>query len=178
MKKHQEQLDWKLLFGAMIVVLCLSYVVAYQRVGVNTGIFSSYMKDGYGYRKDKPVVDNIEKPKMIDLSIGKAWSWSMTRDYDDKKVIPKTVDAFTLTFTSTSTFSGTTDCNSFFGSYTDDGHNITFNEIGSTKMACENSQETEFLNSLKNVKEYKFSKSNDLVMILKENKGVMVFSLK
>ena len=174
MKKHQEHLDWKLLFGAMIVVLCLSYVVAYQKVSYENGIFSTLMSGKYINKSSE--MDN--KPRLSSLSIGKTWNWVMTKDYDDNVVTPKNKDEFTLMFNSMTSFGGTTDCNTFMGSYIDDGYKMSFTNIASTKKFCEDSQETEFVNSLQNVKEYKFSKSNELIMVLKDNKGVMIFKLK
>lgn len=41
-----------------------------------------------------------------------------------------------ITFTQDGQVNGTTGCNRFFGSYSQDGHAVSFSSIGMTKMAC------------------------------------------
>jgi heat shock protein HslJ len=68
------------------------------------------------------------------------WVWEKMA-MDGKTVAPKKPGVFTLTFTPDGRVSGTTDCNSFGGSYTAEDGTLSFGPLMSTKMYCEGSQE-------------------------------------
>lgn len=81
----------------------------------------------------------------------------------------------TIQFTSDQ-FSGNGGCNTFFGSYTRDGQNLTIAEnIGSTMMACAGSVmqfESTLLNTLPQVTNYRIE--NGLLHLLDENSTVLL----
>lgn len=84
--------------------------------------------------------------------------------------------AFTLRFNAQENrVSGTTDCNGFSGSYTvGDDNSLTFSPLAMTKMFCQDSQETEFVTPLSNVKSFMFAGSGALVLQLSDG-GTMLF---
>ncbi len=61
------------------------------------------------------------------------------------KTVPNKPGVFKLVFGDNGKISGTTDCNSFSGTYSLQGGTIDFGPFMSTKMFCEKSQEEEFL---------------------------------
>ena len=64
----------------------------------------------------------------------KTWTWQRTTYNNDTEVVPNEIEAFTLTFNEDGTYSGTTDCNSFNGSYTLEGSALTFGPPIATLM--------------------------------------------
>ncbi len=85
------------------------------------------------------------------------WVWEKTYNGTGPEadvanpITPNQQDAFTISFNADKTLSGTTDCNSFSGTYDmNEGGQIVFGNFMSTLMACEDSQEQEFLSMLKN----------------------------
>lgn len=88
----------------------------------------------------------------VDASVpeltGAPWVWRTTVVGGDAVVEPSSPDAFTLTFDADGSVSGTTDCNSFSGSYTLEGDVITVGPLASTKMFCADSQESQFTGAL------------------------------
>ncbi len=75
--------------------------------------------------------------------------------------------AFTLTFTADGRLSGTTDCNGFGGSYTTDGDgDFSLGELASTKMFCEDSQETDFTAALSTADRYAQPTPDGLILHL------------
>lgn len=97
----------------------------------------------------------IAKEQILKVLPNTTWVWVKT--YNDvgpatqgaTMVTPTKENAFTLTFTYDGNVSGTTDCNSFSGTYSIDEYNkIHFGSFMSTLMFCENSQEQEFISML------------------------------
>jgi heat shock protein HslJ len=121
------------------------------------------------------VVQNFEgeaDPSRMTLGI-KTWNWvSATRG--GKEIVPKQPDKFTLTFSDDETFSATTDCNSMGGSYTAKDGMISFGDIFSTKMFCQDSQETEVSALLTAAQSYRFTSKGELILTLKDG-GTAVF---
>ncbi|MBW2937099.1 META domain-containing protein [Aureisphaera sp. CAU 1614] len=80
------------------------------------------------------------------------------------------------------TIRGNTGCNSFFGSYALDLYALSFSDIGSTEMACDQpimDVENAFLNALNNTGSYDIQNrvltlysKNDRTVLLKANKEV------
>lgn len=116
----------------------------------------------------------VNNKSNIKISLdSKTWLWSETRE-GNSSVEPREKDAFVLTFKNDeASFSFSTDCNRGFGSYLKNGNDLSFSNMGSTKMYCEGAQEADFIQMLNEVKSYSFSESGDLV--LKTNSGFMVF---
>jgi heat shock protein HslJ len=84
----------------------------------------------------------------------------------------------TLNFISeTHKINGSGGCNSFFGTYADDGSSLAFSGIGSTKMACDDmTTETDFFSALGKVNTYKITGSRlylfstaGIIMVLQKN---------
>lgn len=95
--------------------------------------------------------------------------------YNDGTEINPTGDRFSITFLPGNRFSATTDCNSMNGSYVAADGAISFSQIGMTKMFCEDSQETEFLNILENTSSYHFTARGQLIFDLKFDSGTATF---
>lgn len=105
----------------------------------------------------------------------KKWNWVKTQMNDGKVVTPKVEGRFTLTFTKDGKVSVGTDCNSMGGTYTVKGKSLTFNQMMSTMMYCEGSQEGEFSKSLGEIASYMFTSKGELILEMKMDSGVMVF---
>jgi len=123
------------------------------------------------------VVQNFEgeaDPSRMSLGM-KTWKWISAQGSDNKVMVPKRADAFTLTFKDGGLFSATTDCNGVGGKYTVNNQKITFNEMMSTLMYCEESQEAEFNRLLSETESYHFTSKGELVFELKQNGGSALF---
>jgi heat shock protein HslJ/membrane-bound inhibitor of C-type lysozyme len=111
------------------------------------------------------------------LPILGTWSWQKTVMPNGTVVTPKKTDVFSLTFASDGQVSGTTDCNSFSGSYSQPTTGaITFGPLASTKMFCEGSQETDFITPFPQVRTYMIADSS-LTLKLKGG-GTITFKKK
>lgn len=109
------------------------------------------------------------------------WTWVSTQYNDGTTITPKKPKAFTITFakesfTATSgTISATTDCNSFGGEYTVSGSTITITKGISTLMACQGSQESDFLKAFTAIHSYHFTSKGELIFDLTLDSGIMTF---
>lgn len=124
------------------------------------------------------VVANFEgeaDPSRMTLGM-KKWDWTHALYNDGRKIVPKNVGVFSLTFNNNGTFSATTDCNSMGGSYSVGANKqITFSNMVSTLMFCEGSLEGEFSNLLQNTVSYSFTSRGELIFDLKFDSGTAVF---
>lgn len=93
----------------------------------------------------------------------KKWTWIKTIT-GSKTITPKKTTAFTLTFNTDKSLKGTTDCNSFFGSYKIASTTLSFGLLGATQMFCEGAQEGDFMKSLQGVKGYSIDTTNTLIL--------------
>ncbi len=115
-------------------------------------------------------------PSPIAALTGGVWVWTETRMASGEVVTPAKSGAFTVKFDSDeSDVMGTTDCNSFTGSFDATDETLTFGSLASTKMACENAQEAVFTGALTNVNTYLVTNENTLALVLKDAAGAMVF---
>lgn len=105
----------------------------------------------------------------------KTWVWISALYNDGKKVEPKKQGKFTVTFSIDGKVSGTTDCNSFGGSYTVTENRISFGDMFSTKMYCESSQEGDFMNLLRDATSFHFTSRGELILDLKFDSGSVTF---
>jgi heat shock protein HslJ len=122
------------------------------------------------------LVQNFEgeaDPSKMTLGM-KVWTWVRTEYSDGKKVSPKKVDAFTLTFNKDGTLSVKTDCNNMGGSYTVKGGALSFSNMVSTLMFCDGSQEGEFSAMLSAVTNYRFTSKGELILDLKAGEGTVI----
>ncbi len=114
-------------------------------------------------------------PEMMKLSM-KKWIWISALYNDEREVKPKKPDVFALTFEENGRFSATTDCNSLSGQYaTSTGNQIVFSNMMQTKMYCEGSDETEFVQFLSNTSSFHFTSKGELILDLKFDSGSVVF---
>lgn len=115
-------------------------------------------------------------PPGAEPLVGREWKWVMTQMNDGLELAPRDPQAFTVQFHADGSMNGTTDCNSFFGTYTVRETELTFGPIGSTKMFCENSQEAEFLRYLAEVGSYMIeAETGWLVLMVKFDSGSIIF---
>ena len=71
----------------------------------------------------------------------------------------------TISFSGDGTVDGNAGCNTFSGSYTADGSNLTFGPLASTKMACEGAKgtlETAFLGAIQATTTYEITDAGEL----------------
>lgn len=113
--------------------------------------------------------EKVANSSQMSLTM-KTWNWEKTEYNDGKIVIPKK-NVFTITFKNDGTFGATTDCNSIGGKYTTTESSITFKDMLSTLMACEDSQESDFRDTLGETMKYEFTSKGELVLNLKSDSG-------
>ncbi|MDD5711011.1 MAG: META domain-containing protein [Candidatus Colwellbacteria bacterium] len=94
----------------------------------------------------------------------KTWAWMGTQTDTGKMIKPAQAGAFTVSFSDDGRVSLKTDCNSMGGGYTAESDKITFNEIISTMMYCENSQENEFSVFLHETPSYRLTEAGELIL--------------
>lgn len=123
------------------------------------------------------VAQNFEgeaDPKLMKLPM-KTWRWISATYNNGESITPKNPDAFMLTFKENKTFSATTDCNGVSGGYTSRGTTLTFGEMTSTLMFCENAEETVFTGLLASAEAYHFTSKGELIVELNSKSGSMIF---
>ncbi len=123
------------------------------------------------------VVQNFEgeaDPVRMTLDM-QTWTWISTLYSNDKIVTPKKTKSFTLTFKKDGSFSATTDCNSMSGTYSGKDNKISFNDMASTLMYCDGSQEGEFAKMLQETQSYFFTSKGELIFDFKFDSGSMTF---
>lgn len=92
--------------------------------------------------------------------------WTLVSITTNKKIVAlKKANSFTITLNTDLSIKGTTDCNSYFGTFKLENTKVTFGPLGSTRMFCDGSQENEFMTALQDVKSYSLDKSNELVLV-------------
>lgn len=126
----------------------------------------------------KPPVTAVPKPTPAPTKTSlttKPWVWTKTQYSDDAVVTSKSPDKFVLTFKADNTFSLSTDCNGVGGNYTVKENTITFSDMISTQMFCEDSQEQAVTTMLTNTQSYLFTDTGNLVLVLKLDTGSMFF---
>jgi len=107
---------------------------------------------------------------------GPEWEWVKTQMNDGKIIAPTEAGVFMITLKEDGTITGKTDCNGFSGQYTMDDKKLSFGPFAATLMFCEGSQEGAFTTSLAEVESYFINENNELVLQLKMDSGVMIFS--
>lgn len=110
------------------------------------------------------------------MSLGmKTWVWQSALYNDGRTITPKRAGAFTLTLRSDGTFSAATDCNAVGGNYTATDTTLVFEQMMSTLMYCEGSQEKDFQDILSGTTGYHFTSKGELILDLKFDSGSAVF---
>lgn len=155
----------------LIVIIIL--VIAFY--AFNDYIYQEKQED---VTKEAPIVaENPEgeaDPARMTLDMTK-WNWIKAHYNDGREILPKKEKIFTLTFNKEGRFSATTDCNSMSGEYKAQQGAINFENIASTEMYCEGSQESEFAELLTNTTNYHFTSRGELILNLKFDSGSVVF---
>lgn len=113
-------------------------------------------------------------PKKMSLGM-KTWNFVSALYNGGTHIIPKKAGQFSLTFSKDGAFSATTDCNSMGGRYTATGSTIAFDQMISTQMYCEGSQESDFVQLLQKAGGYFFTSSGELILDLKFDSGSATF---
>ncbi|MCX6753021.1 MAG: META domain-containing protein [Candidatus Nomurabacteria bacterium] len=123
------------------------------------------------------VVQNFEGEADINkMNLNmKTWNWINTIYRDGKIIKPIKENIFSITFKKDNTFSVTTDCNSAGGEYLLNGNKIIFNNMMSTMMYCDGSQEGDFIKMLNETQSYMFTSKGELIFNLKPDTGSIVF---
>lgn len=103
------------------------------------------------------------------------WKW-VRSESDGVVLVPQNKDAFTLTFGIDGNARITTDCNTMSGQFDSRGYSITFNQLASTLMYCEGSQEAEFVKIIHAVHAYSITDTNELELRFGKS-GVATFVL-
>ncbi len=106
--------------------------------------------------------------------VGTSWTWLYTELEGGDRITAPSGDRFVLGFEADGRMSSITDCNTVSGSYLVDGDEIAFEQMVMTKMFCENSMESDYVNQLSSVVSYVIEGSL-LEMSLKDEGAVMVF---
>lgn len=117
----------------------------------------------------------VEADTLQPSFAGREWKWIRTVMNNDEVTVPKKQDAFVITFTEDGRFTGTTDCNNFFGQFEIEENKIMIGPVGSTRMYCEDSQEDIFLQFINEVDQYYISDEGLLIFQLKFDSGSMIF---
>lgn len=113
-------------------------------------------------------------PNRMSLDM-KKWEWVKTQMNDGKVTTPNKSGVFSLTFKKDGSVGVGTDCNSMGGKYITKGNTITFNQMMSTMMYCDGSQEQEFSKMLSEVGSYLFTSKGELILEIKMDSGTMIF---
>lgn len=100
-----------------------------------------------------------------------SWNWISTTNDDGTDILPVKDGAFTLLFDNNGTVRGTTDCNSFYGDYKTTDQSILFTPFATTRMACEDSQEADFISAIADAKDFSFDAEGNLALIQGDNKN-------
>lgn len=137
----------------------------YVQYDKRTGTIGEFVKDFEG------------EADVNKMNLGmKKWNWVKTQMNDGKVVTPKVEGKFTLTFNKDGKVSVGTDCNSMGGIYkVGEDKKIVFDQMMSTKMYCEGSQEQEFASALNEVGSYMFTSKGELILEIKMDSGSMIF---
>jgi heat shock protein HslJ len=124
--------------------------------------------------KGKLPADSVPVGASSDIE-NVTWVWTETIVNNDTSITPKRPGVFSITLTD-GNVAGKTDCNSFFSTYQigTDGV-ISFGPIGSTKMACEGSEEAIFTDFISKTSRYTLDANKNLVLLLEQDSGSVMF---
>lgn len=118
--------------------------------------------------------DEADTPTTVTLT-GQGWAWQRTEYTNGETVTPEDPSQYVAQFTEEKTFSSTTGCNNFAGSYTINGNSFSFGPIAATKRAClVPTLESEYGEMLSKVVSYRIE-GDLLVFLLSGRSGTMTF---
>lgn len=139
------------------MICCLMLVVTGLNGCENTG-------------REEQAREEQAEPARMTLQT-KTWYWEKTLYNDDTVHVPNEPGVFSLAFGQDGRVAITTDCNSMGGNYRVEGNQLQFEQMMSTRMYCEGSQEQLFSKMLENVSSYLFTDDGQLVLELKYDSG-------
>lgn len=163
-----------------------------SNVGAHAKVYAKKTDDGYTLYGKKDYYITIMPAASRKLPAGSvpvgdigaikgtSWLWQKTVMSDGSVVTPKVADKFTVTISTDGNISGTTDCNSFSGTYMlgSDGV-LSFGPFMSTLMYCDGSQEQVFVSAVQKTSSYSIdASSGTLVLNLTNNAGKVYFVKK
>lgn len=127
--------------------------------------------------EERPIVqDDFQNNDRFVIEKLTAHPWEFIRsEYDGTVMTPKQSGVFMLTFSPDNTFQVSTDCNALSGRYTLRGFSLTFDEIITTEMYCEGSQDSAFAQTLSEVHAYAVTERGDLELRFAKS-GVATFT--
>lgn len=157
-----------------------------NNVGAHAKVYAKKTTDGYTLYGSADYYVEITPKTQSKLPAGSipsgsgallqntTWVWQKTLVDGINAVSPNQSGLFTVSFGVDGNLSGKTDCNGFFGNYTpgSDGF-IKFGAFGMTKMYCEGSQESVFINAVQSMTNYSIDASGNLT--LKKGADTMYF---
>ncbi len=145
-------------------------------MGARAKVYARKTADGYTLYGNSDYFIEITSKKGEDLQaklMGSSWFWDKTNIDSGVTITPKQAGKFSLSFESDGRITGTTDCNSFFGNYgIENGMLTTFSNIGSTKMYCQDSQESLFITYLDKTVKLSIDRFGGLIMTLSDGSVV------
>lgn len=122
-------------------------------------------------------VADTKNTSAVEALSESVWVWQSTTLVNGETIAPRETGAFAITFGTDGRISGTTDCNSFSGSYSiGEEQSLAFGAFAVTKMFCMNSQEEAFTQDVSRSVRYSFSDAGSLVLVLRGDAGVMTFA--
>lgn len=163
--------DVSLFLNDSLIFTGTTNVIDTENVTSNTDSTSTTSKKDVNDTKN-----DTNNPKNNTVLIGNTWVWKETISSNGQKITPKQVGRFTLTFKD-GQVSGTTDCNSFGGSYESVNSNLKFGSMMSTMMACMNSQEAEYNQMINKISTYSLDEKGNLICRMSDS-GLMIFEKK
>lgn len=117
--------------------------------------------------------DNGEAdPQRMTLGMND-WKW-IKMVHAPRTITPQKEGVFGLKFGADNRVQIKTDCNAVSATYAQQGTKLSIGTIVSTKMACQNSQESIYVEMMSQVVSYSFTTKGELLLKLKDG-GVMTF---
>jgi len=120
------------------------------------------------------IVEGEADPAKMTLDM-KKWVWVSAKGKNGKAITPANPTKFTLIFAKDNLLSIGTDCNGGGARYEVKGTSITIDQMISTMMACEGSQEQEFNALLSSATSFAFTSKGELVLSSKTVQNMMIF---
>jgi heat shock protein HslJ len=103
-------------------------------------------------------------------------SWKL-KTMNGNELNLSSVKEISLVFDKAGKISGFGGCNNYFGTYTSAGDMLTFSDIGSTKMACDDMGiESNYFNLIKKTDKYKAA--NGVLTLYSSGSAVLLFEKK
>ncbi len=147
--------------------------VTAEYVVVDGDTIRLYGEDGSAYSSNLDYDLIRVHQKVFSPILNNAWIWQQTLLKDGSVVTPKS-DSFVLSFLPTEEYTSTTDCNTLSGTFLVDREVLSLSPAIATKMYCEGSLESEYVNDL--MLTNSFTIENGMLRLnLNRDYGTMIF---